>query len=106
MGSRAEDDIELADLYPLIAKDIVEGQSFAIHHSTIHSTTTDKGTVGLLLRGVAEKKRAFIIRKSDAERWFRYGAADEGEARRQFVLMQPEVLQRWIAALFFRGFIL
>lgn len=104
-GKQEEDSLVAGDLAPLMVRELVEGQTFVIHHGTIHSTTTAPGTVGLLLRGPAEKRRAVNIRKSDGSRSFRYGADDETAERRRQVAMSDDVFERWQQMLRERAFI-
>jgi len=89
---------ETADVtrfWPRCIREERTGDILTLHHEQLHTTLTDPDTVSLMIQSPAQKRRAFMIRRSDGEVWWRVGAADEDEARRQEVRMSDERLAYW-----------
>lgn len=97
--SASEEDMTIDNLEIEVVKEIVIGQTFALHHQTIHSTTTKPGTIGLLLRGPAEKRCAVIVKRDSGTKWFHYGAIDESADRREEVAMSDNRFLHWLTVL-------
>jgi predicted metal-dependent enzyme (double-stranded beta helix superfamily) len=89
---------ETADVtrfWPRSVREERTGDIITLHHEQLHTTLTDPDTVSLMIQSPAQKRRAFMIRRSDGEVWWRVGAADEDEERRREVRMSDERLEHW-----------
>lgn len=89
---------ETADVtrfWPRWVREERTGDILTLHHEQLHTTLTDPDTVSLMIQSPAQKRRAFMIRRSDGEVWWRVGAADEDETRRREVRMSDERLAHW-----------
>jgi hypothetical protein len=75
------------------------GSTVCIDHSQLHTTLTPPQTVSLMIQSPAKKRRAFIIRMSNGEVWWRVGEADESAQRRQEVTMDDATFWRWVTTL-------
>jgi hypothetical protein len=89
---------ETADVtrfWPRSVREERTGDVITLHHEQLHTTLTDPDTVSLMIQSPAQKRRAFMIRRSDGEVWYRLGAADETKDRRLEVRMSDERLEYW-----------
>jgi predicted metal-dependent enzyme (double-stranded beta helix superfamily) len=89
---------ETADVtrfWPRSVREERTGDIITLHHQQLHTTLTAPDTISLMIQSPAQKRRAFMIRRSDGEVWWRVGAADEDEARRREVRMSDERLDYW-----------
>ncbi|MET9628330.1 hypothetical protein ABZX92_12780 [Lentzea sp. NPDC006480] len=93
---------ETADVtrfWPRFVREERAGDVLTLHHNQLHTTLTDPDTISLMIQSPAQKRRAFMIRKSDGHVWWRLGAADEDEARKQEIRMSDERFAHWRARL-------
>lgn len=89
---------ETADVerfWPRSIREERTGTIITLHHEQLHTTLTDPDTVSLMIQSPAQKRRAFMIRRSDGEVWYRLGAADEDADRRREVRMSDARLAYW-----------
>jgi len=94
---------ETADVtrfWPRSVREERTGDILTLHHEQLHTTLTDPDTISLMIQSPAQKRRAFMIRRSDGEVWWRVGAADEDEDRRREVRVSDERLAHWRKRLF------
>lgn len=63
------------------------GDTLSLHHSVVHTVLTTAGTVSLVLRGPARRRRSFIFDRGDQSLWWRFGQQDEISARREAKIM-------------------
>jgi hypothetical protein len=68
---------------PQFATEESAGSFYTIHHSAIHTTVMAENTVSLFIRGPAEKDRSLIIDRASGQLWWRYGAQQETQERRE-----------------------
>jgi hypothetical protein len=93
---------ETADVtrfWPYVVRDERTGDLITLHHQQLHTTITDPDTISLMIQSPAQKRKAFMIRKSDGQVWWRLGAADEDAERRREVAMPDERFAFWRARL-------
>jgi hypothetical protein len=93
---------ETADVtrfWPTMVREERTGDMITLHHEQLHTTLTSPETISLMIQSPAQKRRAFMIRKSDGEVWYRLGAADEDQQRRDEVRMPDERFEHWRARL-------
>ena len=53
------------------------GNTYALHHSTVHAVMADPYAVSLVVRGPAVKNRFLVMDRKTGESWWQYGAAQE-----------------------------
>ncbi|WPO69646.1 MULTISPECIES: hypothetical protein [unclassified Streptomyces] len=56
------------------------GDSYTIHHETVHATTTKANTISLLVRGPAEKDVSRRMDPNTGKLWFGLGRKDQTDA--------------------------
>lgn len=89
---------ETADVtrfWPCVVREEVPGDFITLHHEQLHTTLTAPNTISLMIQSDAHQERGFMIRRSDGEVWYKRGAADEDEKRRQEVAMSDERFAYW-----------
>jgi hypothetical protein len=73
------------------------GDSYTIHHASIHSTTTSAHTVTLLVRGPAEKSKSRRMDPATGKIWYGVGRKDQTAAdiaRRQMTADQYDRIRK------------
>jgi hypothetical protein len=93
---------ETADVtrfWPRFVREERTGDVLTLHHDQLHTTLTDPDTISLMIQSPARKRRAFMIRRSDGHVWWRLGAVDEDDARKQEIYMSDERFAHWRARL-------
>lgn len=65
---------ELRELY---RRTEAKGDTYTIHHSTVHAALGRPGTISLLVRGPSVKDRFIVFDRVSGNAWWRYGAAKE-----------------------------
>ncbi|MGQ0839462.1 hypothetical protein [Actinokineospora sp.] len=89
---------ETADVtrfWPRVIREERTGDIITLHHQQLHTTITSPETVSLMIQSPAQKARAFMIRKSDGQVWWRLGAAEEDADRRAEIRMSDERFSHW-----------
>jgi hypothetical protein len=86
---------DVSRFWPRSIRDERTGDIITLHHEQLHTTITDPDTISLMIQSPAQKRKAFMIRRSDGQVWWRLGAADEDEARREEIRMPDERLAFW-----------
>jgi hypothetical protein len=89
----------LSVVSPQLMRDEKPGSSYTMHHSVLHTTFTQPGTVSLFLRGPNEKRRSVIMDKVTGRVWWRYGRDEESAERRQSKRMTLADYDEFIAKL-------
>lgn len=72
------------------------GDSYTIHHDTVHATTTKANTISLLVRGPAEKSVSRRMDPNTGKLWFGLGRKDQTEAdiaRRRMTVERFEAIR-------------
>jgi len=73
------------------------GHIFSIHHSAIHATPLESaGTISMVFRGPAMKKRAAVVPRGAGRSFSRIGEAEESVERRQLRQMSRELFAEWL----------
>lgn len=93
---------ETADVerfWPTFIREEGQGRCITLDHEQLHTTITEPETISLMIQSPARKERAFMIRRSDGQVWWRLGAAEETEERRREVRMPDERFAHWTARL-------
>jgi hypothetical protein len=86
-----------ATLTPIIERDELTGDRYALHHTAVHTVQADTDTISLLVRGPAAKDR-FLIHDVAAGRFFWVtGAAQETPQQRTSKQMTPDQLTTTIS---------
>jgi hypothetical protein len=78
-SAQAEDDRHLAVVEKFRTTQRA-GDSYTIHHTTVHSSTTSAHTVTLLVRGPAEKSRSRRMDPATGKIWYGVGRKDQTAA--------------------------
>ena len=89
---------ETADVerfWPRSVREERTGDIITLSHEQLHTTLTEPDTVSLMIQSPAQKRRAFMIRRSDGSVWYRLGEADESFERRREVYMTDERFAYW-----------
>jgi hypothetical protein len=86
---------DVSRFWPRSIRDERTGDIITLHHEQLHTTITDPDTISLMIQSPAQKRKAFMIRRSDGHVWWRVGAADEDQARRAEVRMSDERFAFW-----------
>lgn len=81
------------------------GSVLCIDHNQLHTTLTPPDTISLMIQSPAKKRKAFIMRLSDGNVWWRLGEVDETSERRQEVLMDQTTYDNWVQKLVGLGLI-
>jgi hypothetical protein len=87
---------EHVDLVERLATTEGSGDSYTIHHTSVHATTTSPRTVTLLVRGPAEKARSRRTDPATGRIWYGVGRQDQSEeqvAKRRLSLDQYGVIR-------------
>lgn len=71
------DQVNLAQLKPLLIRTEQRGSTYTLHHTMIHSVVAEPYTVSLIIRGPARKHRFLVMDKTTDKAWWQYGAKDE-----------------------------
>ncbi|MEU9509337.1 hypothetical protein AB0D32_24015 [Micromonospora sp. NPDC048170] len=74
-----DESIDVASLRTLYRRTERKGDTYTIHHSTIHAALGQPGTVSLLVRGPSVKDRFLVTDPATGKAWWRYGAARENK---------------------------
>ncbi|MEW1750557.1 hypothetical protein ACIQU1_15195 [Streptomyces angustmyceticus] len=93
---------ETADVqrfWPHFVREEAEGRCITLDHEQLHTTITEPETISLMIQSPARKDRAFMIRRSDGQVWYRLGAAEESAERRREVRMSDERFEHWVGRL-------
>ncbi|MDT0461253.1 hypothetical protein RM550_37075 [Streptomyces sp. DSM 41527] len=93
---------ETADVerfWPYFVREEAEGRCITLDHEQLHTTITEPETISLMIQSPARKDRAFMIRRSDGQVWYRLGAAEESAERRREVRMSDERFEHWAGRL-------
>ncbi|MFH8566384.1 hypothetical protein [Streptomyces sp. NPDC017988] len=72
------------------------GDSYTIHHETVHATTTKANTISLLVRGPAEKDVSRRMDPNTGKLWFGLGRKDQTDAdvaRRRMTVEHFDVIR-------------
>ncbi|AYF75284.1 hypothetical protein D7D52_16980 [Nocardia yunnanensis] len=77
-----DENTDPAALKPLLAQRQRPGDTFALHHASVHNVCADPGTVSMILRGPAAKTRFLIHDTATRAQFHVYGAAQETAATR------------------------
>lgn len=100
---RLDEHADVDRFWPVSIREERTGDVITLHHDQLHTTLTELDTISLMIQSPAHKRRAFMIRRSDGEVWWRVGEADEDEARRREVQMSDERFEHWRRKLFELG---
>jgi hypothetical protein len=94
-----DENADVTRFWPRFVREERAGDVLTLHHEQLHTTITDPDTVSLMIQSPAQKDRAFIIRRSDGEVWWRLGEAQESQARRREVQMTGTRFDHWVRRL-------
>ncbi len=94
-----ESELTFSDMAPLCTRIEAAGDTYTLHHATVHTTYTTPGTVSLFLRGPAEKARSLIFDRETGRVWWRFGQANEPAWRRTDKRMSREHYRAFVARL-------
>jgi hypothetical protein len=84
------------DLAERLCKTERAGDSYTIHHTTVHATTTSPRTLTLLVRGPAEKARSRRTDPATGKIWYGVGRQDQTEdqiAKRRLTMAQFGIIR-------------
>ncbi|MCA3260090.1 MAG: hypothetical protein IM669_10205 [Phenylobacterium sp.] len=76
-------DIVSDQIRPLITRCEQAGDSYSLHHSAVHTTVTTPDTISVFVRGPAEKTDSLIFDRDTGRYWWRFGAHEEPDERRE-----------------------
>jgi hypothetical protein len=71
----------VAHITPALEYEMRSGDSYTLHHESVHATLVETDTVTLILRGPAEKDFAFVSNLDAGSVYWRFGRRDEGRER-------------------------
>ncbi|AEV87113.1 hypothetical protein ACWT_6096 [Actinoplanes sp. SE50] len=94
-----DDTADVDRFWPHFIREEPAGRCITLHHDQLHTTITEPETISLMIQSPAQKRRAFMIRRSDGHVWWREGAADETAERRAEVQMSDERFEHWVTRL-------
>lgn len=92
---KLDETADVTRFWPRMVREEHTGATITLHHEQLHTTLTDPETISLMIQSPAQKERAFMIRKSDGQVWWRLGQADEDDERRREVQMSDERFAHW-----------
>ncbi|GII65315.1 hypothetical protein Skr01_54000 [Sphaerisporangium krabiense] len=90
-----DENADVSRFWPYFVREERTGDVITLHHEQLHTTITDPDTISLMIQSPAQKRRAFMIRRSDGHVWWRLGAADEDDARKREIRMPDERFTYW-----------
>jgi hypothetical protein len=90
----AESGIDVGDIQPAFVTTHAAGDTYTLHHSAVHATFPNPGTVSLILRGPAEKSHAVVVDMERRRVYWRFGRSDEGAERIKQKRMAPAEFDR------------
>ncbi|MEU7906366.1 hypothetical protein [Actinoplanes sp. NPDC049118] len=82
--------IDVSTLRPRMVRTETAGDTYVLHHTSIHSVTAAPYTTTLIVRGPAVKDRFMVSDRTTGEAWWQYGAATEDPAAAAAKRMTPE----------------
>jgi len=77
------DQVDVAQLKPLLVRTERPGSRYTLHHAMIHSVVAEPYTVSLIIRGPACKQRFLVMDKTTTQAWWQYGADEPPEVADQ-----------------------
>jgi hypothetical protein len=86
---------DVAGFWPCVVREEKPGDFITLHHLQLHTTLTTPDTISLMIQSDARQERGFMIRRSDGEVWYKRGAAEEDDKRREEVAMSDERFAYW-----------
>lgn len=95
----------LASITPLLEYEMRAGDGYTLHHTAVHATLVETGTVSLILRGPAEKEAAFVANLDAGGVYWRFGRKDESRERIQAKELTRDELGAVITDLTRRGIV-
>ncbi|WP_433386934.1 hypothetical protein [Micromonospora sp. KLBMP9576] len=90
---------DVSRFWPYFIREEPAGRCITLDHEQLHTTITEPETISLMIQSPARKQRAFMIRRSDGQVWWRQGAADESAERRAEVQMSDQRFEHWVSRL-------
>lgn len=86
----SSDNIDLSTLQPRMIRTETAGDTYVLHHTSIHSVVAEPYTTTLIVRGPAVKDRFLVTDRHNGTAWWQYGAATEDPATAAAKRMTPE----------------
>lgn len=84
------------DVVPVCIHEDSPNHCFTIHHSAVHATPLEaEGTISLVLRGPAVKRRAPVVPRTGGRPFERIGEAEESAERRKLRQMSAVKFDEW-----------
>jgi predicted metal-dependent enzyme (double-stranded beta helix superfamily) len=84
------DTIDVSTLRHRMIRTETTGDTYVLHHTSIHSVTAEPYTTTLIVRGPAVKRRFLVTDRHTGQAWWQYGAATEDPATAATKRMTPE----------------